>query len=259
MVNIEGPDPATPSVEANMLDFLKNIPTRWLIIFMQIGLLSVIVLVAYSVMFQNKPVELWGIKVGESTEALHKQLQKAQAEIESRVPSEKYNAVLAPLREAESKISQQSSDIDNLKKQLKQREDKPSQLMKDLEETKAALGIARKELQLSKEENQKLIAQVNEMKKKDEPSFIFKKKIEAFSQQLSEIQKQGPNLNSYDQWAVVTSYNNILKSLKKDIPNDSYIQNTVELNTGGDWSYLRAAVTSGSSQLKNYLERTYLK
>ncbi len=242
-----------------MWDFLKNIPTKWVTIFVLIGLLSVVVLVGYSVMFQNKPVELWGIKVGESTEDLRKQLQKAQDEIESRVPLEKHNSLLGRLKEAESRNSQRSSEVDNLKIQFKQREDKINQLTKELEETKLALETTNRDLQLSRQEAQKLSAQLNEMKKKDYISPMVKKRLEAFSQQLSELEKQAISLDTQNGWALITSYNNILKSLRKEIPNDTYVQNASELKSEGSIFVLGPSLRTASSQLKYYLERAYLK
>lgn len=242
-----------------MTDFLEKIPTKWLILFAAAFLLFISVVVGYAVLFQNKSVDFFGlIKVGESLDDLRQQLDKAKAEINSRVPREEYNALIAKLKQTESKSSQGTSDVNVLKVQFKQREDTITQITKEIEETKLALATAKRELQSARDQAQRIAAELDELKKKQVGS-IPQKKIQAFIQQLVSLEKEAPSMDGYNQTALVTSYNNMLKSLKKDLPNDTYIQGASELSPSSSWSYLGPALKLFSAQLKNYLEQTYLK
>jgi DNA repair exonuclease SbcCD ATPase subunit len=225
-------------------------------------------LLSYVVVYRDRPVEIWGIKLGERDDELRKQLLKARAEIESRIAPETHAAVLARLKEAESKISQLTKeaesrisqlnkDVGNLKVELKQREDRASQLTKELEEAGTTVGNARQDLQVVKEENQKLIIQLSELKKELDSSRLIKKKIQAFADDLAVLAMFG-HISS-NQGGFVDQYNNILKSLKNELPNDFFIKSVQELDPNATGTTVGLKLANGSQQLKGYLDKTYLK
>jgi DNA repair exonuclease SbcCD ATPase subunit len=250
-------------------EVLKKLPKNLVIVLVVLAVLFIAFLLLYVVVYRDRPVEIWGIKLGERDDELRKQLVQARAENELRIAPETHAAALARLKEAESKISQLTKeaasrisplnkDVDNLKVQLKQREEKASQLTKELEETSTTAGNARRDLQLAKEENQRLIARLNEMKKTLDSSDSTKKKLQFFAADLGVLARAGSGMSS-NQGGVVEQYNNILKSLKNDLSNDSFIQNVQELDPSASWITLGPRLYNGSQQLKDYLEKTYLK
>jgi len=252
-----------------MQEFWKIIPTKLLIALTLIAFIFIGGLIWYAVVYQNNPVEILGvIKLGERSDELRKQLLKARADIESRVAPETYNAVLSRLKEAESKISHPSNAVDNLKAQLKQREDRINQLSKELAETRMALESVKRDLQLSRKDSQELTDQLNQlrlnevnMRLEGVTGISKQKSIEAFSRQLSELAKEASgSVDSAKVSAIAYSYNEILVSLKKELPTDSYIQTAKTVNPEGQYvSSLATVLRTSIPQLRAYLEQRYLK
>jgi chromosome segregation ATPase len=251
-------------------DVLKTLPKKLVIRVVVVTVIFIGFLLLYVVVYRDRPVEIWGIKLGERDEELRQQLQKAQAEMALKIAPETHAAVLARLKEAESKvsqltketesrISQLNKDVGNLKVQLKQREDRASQLTKELEETNMTLGNARRDLQLAKDENQKLIIQLSELKKELDSSrlILTKKKIQALADDLAVLAKFGAI--SSNQGGFVDQYNNVLKSLKNELPNDFFIKSVQELDPNAIGTTVGLKLANGSQQLNSYLEKTYLK
>jgi myosin heavy subunit len=248
---------------------LKTLPKKVVTILAVLTVIFIGFLLLYVVVYRDRPVEIWGIKLGERDDELRKQLLKARADIESRIPPETHTAILSRLKETESKIAQLTKagesrifqlnkEIDNLKVQLRQSEDKVGQLTRDLNETSTTVGNARRDLQLAKEENQRLIARLNEMTKTLDSSDSTKKRLQFFAADLAGLARAGSGMSS-NQGGVVEQYNNILKSLKNDLSNDSFIQGVQELDPSAVWITLGPRLYNGSQQLKDYLEKTYLK
>jgi hypothetical protein len=240
-------------------EVLKRLPKKLVIVLVVLAVLFIGFLLSYVVVYRDRPVEIWGIKLGERDDELRKQLLKARAEIELRIAPETHTAVLVRLKEAESKISQFNKDVDNLKVQLKQREDRASQLTKELEETSTTVVNARRDLRLAKEENQKLIIQLSELKKTLDSSrlVLTRKKIQAFVDDLDELAKlKGVSSN---QGGLFDRYNLILKSLKNEFANDFFIQSMQEIDPNAMGTTVGVRFSNASYQLKNYLEKTYLK
>ena len=240
-------------------EVLKKLPKKLVIVLVVLTVLLIAFLLLYVVVYRDRPVEIWGIKLGERDDELRKQLQKARTENELRIAPETHAAALARLKEAESKISQLNKDVGNLTVQLKQREDRASHLAKELEETNTTVGSARRDLQLAKEENQKLIVQLSELKKTldSSRSVLTRKKIQAFVDDLDQLANlKGVNSN---QTGLFDQYNLILKSLKNEFANDFFIQSTQELDPNATGTTAGVRFSNASYQLKNYLEKAYLK
>jgi hypothetical protein len=240
-------------------EVLKTLPKKYLIRVVVLAVIFIGLLLLYVVVYRDRPVEIWGIKLGERDDELRKQLVKARADIELKIAPETHAAVLARLKEAESRISQLNKDVGNLKVQLKQREDRASQLSKELEENSITVRNARRDLQLAKEENQKLIIQLSELKKTLDSSrlVLTRKKIQAFVDDLDELAKlKGVSGN---QGGLFDQYNLILKSLKNEFANDFFIQSSQEIDPNATGTTAGVRFSNASYQLKNYLEKTYLK
>jgi archaellum component FlaC len=173
------------------------------------------------------------------------------------VAPEVYNAVTARLKDAEAKFSRANNQLDTLRLELKQSEGRVNQLSKEFDETKSTLGKAMRDLQSVKEENQKLSVQLAEMKKTLDASVFTRKKIQALVQELTRVEfaRAFPRNSG----GTVDLYNTILRSLKKELPNDFYVQDSKELDPSTDWAILAPILGNTSSQLKGYLETTYLK
>jgi hypothetical protein len=110
---------------------LKTLPKKVVTILAVLTVIFIGFLLLYVVVYRDRPVEIWGIKLGERDDELRKQLLKARADIESRIPPETHTAILSRLKETESKIAQLTKagesrifqlnkEIDNLKVQLRQ-------------------------------------------------------------------------------------------------------------------------------------------
>jgi hypothetical protein len=177
----------------------------------------------------------------------------------------------AQLKEVKSKNSQLITDLDNLTKQSKQREVRPNQPSKELEEARTALAKATRQSQELEETKAALAArtqETNELKKKAEESSasaINKKKvIESFVGQLSKLEKS-VNVTAIvdynDLGSYIFTYNQIVRSLKKELPNDSYIEQIVELRaptSAPTYNVLLSAMRTLVPDLRVHLE-LYLK
>lgn len=197
-----------------------------------------------------------GIKVGERDDELRKQLLKAQAEIQARVTPEAHNVVLGERKGLEAKLSRANQDLDKLRTEIKENDGRVGQFSKELEEAKATLGKAMRDLQSAKDENHKLSLQINELKKTFDASVLTRKKIQAFVQELARVEfgKEFPR-----EGGTIEGYNVILRSLKKELPNDSFVQTSKELDVSIDWRILAPMLGNTTSQMRGYLETTYLK
>jgi hypothetical protein len=94
-----------------MTDVLEKIPAKILIGIVLFVLGFMTLLITYAVAVQNRPIEIWGIKIGETDHELRARLRKIQAESDSK---ELHLAALARLKEAESKASLPSPESSKL-------------------------------------------------------------------------------------------------------------------------------------------------
>jgi hypothetical protein len=172
------------------------------------------------------------------------------------VAPEPYKVVVAEKTALQAKLSRATNQLERLGVEFKESERKATQLSKELEEAKATLGKAMRELQPVKDENYKLSLQVNELKKTLDASVLTRKKIQAFVQELARVEfgKAFPR-----EGGAIEGYNVILRSLKKELPNDSFVQNSKELDVNIEWGILAPMLGNTSSQLRGYLDTTYLK
>lgn len=245
------------------MDFWNRIPTKFLLTVTLAAFLFLCVLIWYAVIYKNTPVEIFGIvKFGERDDALRARLVKAQTDAETRIAPEVHNAVLAKLKDAESKTSGPKIEASKLKLQVKEREDKIAELDKTLAQTKAGLDAARNDLLLSRKHSQELTSQVSELKKQvEETSLINKKKsVRGFVQQLYELEKSvGGSKDPYTAQAYARAYNEILTAVQKELPNDAYVQSTNPLSGLGTTESIEASSKNAFSRLRVYLEERYLK
>ena len=63
-------------------EVLKRLPKKLVIVLVVLAVLLTAFLLLYVVVYRDRPVEIWGIKLGERDDELRQQLQKARAEIE---------------------------------------------------------------------------------------------------------------------------------------------------------------------------------
>jgi septal ring factor EnvC (AmiA/AmiB activator) len=128
-------------------EFLDKIPTKIVVALVLITFLFTSGLIAYAVIYQNNPVELFGIvKFGEGADDLCKRLVKLQAESELRIAPEVHHAALARLKEAEAKSSLPNTEDSKLKGRLKERDNKIAELTKDLSEAMRTVEKLTKDL-----------------------------------------------------------------------------------------------------------------
>jgi chromosome segregation ATPase len=258
-------------------DFLDKIPTKLLIALVLITFLFTGGLIAYAVIYQNNPVELFGIvKFGESADDLRKRLVKLQAESESRIAPEVHHAVLARLKEGEAKSSLPSSEGSKLKGVLKERDNRIAELTKDLaeamrtveklteglSETRGKVENLSAQLQASRKTSAERSRQLKEQTEKMEKitSIERRKAIMGYVQQFEVLENSvGRTLNDYTEQSYVKEYNDILRALQKELPNDSYVQNATPLSIFGTRESFESSLKSTSSRMRSYLEQRYLK
>lgn len=249
---------------------VDKIPTKWLLFF----LIIVISFVGFAVVFQDKPLDLWGMKVGESNDQLRQQLLQARQDLESTVPIEKYQDAQTKLKQEASKNLQLVGERARLKKQLQQANAKlkaakgvtvevrklrtrAKQLTKQLEEIRSVLETTKRQLTSSIEQNRKLTVEVNKLNKA--LALISKNKLRAYSQQLADLEKKASSVNRLNKAGLVTAFNTIVKSLKADLRQDSFVRNLSGINSKAPFIIIGPYLKNQSSQIRQYLNETYLK
>lgn len=246
-----------------MGDLLKRIPTKILIILTLATFLFAATLIAYSVIYQNAPVEIFGIvKFGERADDLRARLLKAQAEAESRISPEVYKALLGKLKAAESRNYSPKIEAEKFEAKIKERDDTISDLRRQLVETKTALENAKSDLQRSAKASQELKSQLIELKQKVEDISLADKRkgILGFVHQLNELEKNvGGSKDAYAAQAHARSYNQILTGIKRELPNDAYLQSANPVSDLGTLDSITSGVKDSFSRLRVYLEQRYLK
>jgi hypothetical protein len=66
-------------------------------------------------------------------------------------------------------------------------------------------------------------------------------------------------LNDYTEQNYVKEYNEILRALQKELPNDNYIQNPTPLSVFGTRESFESSLKSTSSRIRSYLDQRYLR
>jgi len=279
-----------------MTEFLKRIPAKHLIFSLLFVLISMTGLIAYAVIFQNTPVEIFGVvKFGERAEELRARLGKLQAEsdskiapevhqaalarlkkAESKIAPEVHQAALARLKEAESKSSLPSPESSKLRGQLKERDEKITELTKqlieakrsgeilskDLSEAKGKIEIVNVELQGSQKGFSEISRQFKDQTKKLEEMVSLDKRrtLTGYIRQFEDLEKRSGNtVDDYTELSYVRQFNDVLTALKKELPNDNYIQNVTPLWLTGTRHSFSSSLKSASARIMAYLEQRYLK
>lgn len=278
-----------------MTDVLEKIPAKILIGIVLFVLVFMTLLITYSVAVQNRPIEIWGIKIGETDDELRARLRKVQAESDSKVSKEihqnalnrlkeadskiapeVHQAALARLKEAESKASLPSPESSKLRSQLKERDDKIGELTKqlteskrineilakDLADVKGKIEVVTVELHGSQKNFSEISRQHKDQTKKLEEMVSLEKRniLTGYIRQFEDLEKRsGTTIDDYIELSYVRQFNDVLTALKKELPNDIYIQNVTPLWLTGNRHSFSSSLKSTGARIRVYLEQRYLK
>jgi chromosome segregation ATPase len=204
------------------------------------------------------------------------ELKKVQAESDSKFAPEEHQRTLARLKDAEAKASQPSPDSNRLRGQLKERDDRIAQLEKQLNESNRSVEILTKELVDSKGKveivttelrgSQKNLTEASrqikdQSKKIDEYASTDRHKtLLGYIHQFENLEKRSSWMgNAYVEQNYTKQYNEILRALKKELPNDNYIQSATPLSEYGTSETFSTNLKSASSRLRGYLQQRYLE
>lgn len=249
---------------------LQKIPTKWLLFFLIIG----VAIIGFAVVVQDKHLDLWGVKIGQSNAQLRQELLQARKDLAFTVPIEKFQEAQTQLKEEASKNLQLTDELDRLKKEIQQAkaESKAAkgasvearrlrarikQLTAELKEATLVLEATKGELTSSIGQSRKLAIELNKLK--DAQVSISKNKLRAFFQQLAELEVKAFSVGPNNKAGFVTAFNSIVKSLKAELRQDSYVQTLSGINSKATFIEIAPYLRDQSSQIRKYLKETYLK
>lgn len=166
-------------------DLLEKVPGKVLVFIVVVICLWTATVLSFAVIFQKRPIEIWGIRLGESPEELRKKIIDAEDEMRKRVPSNLYDEVKTKASRAEAKVSEQSIELERLRREvgskekslkgeavdrnlLNQLKHEREELSRELAESKKKLNEADAALITMREKHEAAVAQVktltNELK-----------------------------------------------------------------------------------------------
>lgn len=100
-----------------ILDTLfRKVPKTVLVSLIVLLVVALVVVILYAVLVQNRPVDLWGLRLGQSVEELQTKLAAAEAELRGRVPAKLYEEAKERSAQAETRAQDLLRETDRLKR-----------------------------------------------------------------------------------------------------------------------------------------------
>jgi DNA repair exonuclease SbcCD ATPase subunit len=94
----------------------QKVPNKVFVILIGLLVVVLVLVLSYAVLVQKRPVDLWGLRLGESVEELQTKLAAAEAELRGRVPAKLYEEAKERGAQAETRAQDLLRETDRLKR-----------------------------------------------------------------------------------------------------------------------------------------------
>jgi len=95
---------------------LQKVPKKVLVFLIGFLVVVLVLVISFAVLVQKRPVEFWGLRLGESVEDLQRKLAAAETELRGRVPAKVYEGAKERSAEAETRAQDLLRELDQLKR-----------------------------------------------------------------------------------------------------------------------------------------------